>query len=124
MPIVTTSNGRSDLLGRVLGQGQEGSGQTTTQCCGLGVGDGSLGQVGRNPLVQELSELEGQITAIKLQLQSALRRKRELERYQTENQQTNQTSPSQPSTHQSNQFCQYTQSHQQTNQHTNTLPDV
>ncbi|XP_032425275.1 glutamate receptor ionotropic, NMDA 3A [Xiphophorus hellerii] len=123
MPIVTTSNGRSDLLGRVLGQGQEGPGQTTTQCCSLGVGDGSLGQVGRNPLVQELSELEGQITAIKLQLQSALRRKRELERYQTDNQQTSQTSPNQPSTHQSNQFCQYTQSHQQTNQHTNTLPD-
>ncbi|XP_054896561.1 glutamate receptor ionotropic, NMDA 3A [Poeciliopsis prolifica] len=123
MPMVTTSNGRSDLLGRVLGQVQEGSGQTTTQSCSLGVGDSSLGQVGRNPLVQELSELEGQITAIKLQLQSAMRRKRELERYQTENQQTNQTSPSQPSTHQSNQFCQYTQSHQQTNQHTNTLPD-
>ncbi|XP_014891127.1 glutamate receptor ionotropic, NMDA 3A [Poecilia latipinna] len=123
MPIVTTSNGRSDLLGRVLGQGQEGSGQTTTQCCSLRVGDSTLGQVGQNPLVQELSELEGQITAIKLQLQSAMRRKRELERYQTENQQTNQTSPSQPSTHQSNQFCQYTQPHQQTNQHTNTLPD-
>ncbi|KAM4719180.1 glutamate receptor ionotropic, NMDA 3A [Anableps anableps] len=123
MPIVTTSNGRSDLLGRVLGQGQEGSGQTTMQCCSLGVGDSGLGQVGRNPLVQELSELEGQISAIKLQLQSAMRRKRELERYQSENQQTNQTSPSQPSTHQSNQFCQYTQSHQQTNQHTNTLPD-
>uniref|UniRef100_A0A3Q2QM12 Glutamate receptor n=1 Tax=Fundulus heteroclitus TaxID=8078 RepID=A0A3Q2QM12_FUNHE len=51
--------------------------------------------VGRNPLLQELSELEGQITAIKQQLQSAMRRKRELERYQSENQQTNQTSPSQ-----------------------------
>ncbi|XP_047229557.1 glutamate receptor ionotropic, NMDA 3A [Girardinichthys multiradiatus] len=124
MPIVITSNGRSDLLVRVLGQGQEGSGQPTTQCCSLGVGDCGLGQVVRNPLLQELSELEGQITEIKQQLQSAMRRKRELERYQSENQQTNQTSQSLPSTHQSNQFCQYTQSCQQTNQHTNTPPDL
>uniref|UniRef100_A0A3B4AIU3 Glutamate receptor n=1 Tax=Periophthalmus magnuspinnatus TaxID=409849 RepID=A0A3B4AIU3_9GOBI len=53
LPIVTTSNGRSDL-------------------------------VGRNPLVQELSELESQIHMIKQQLQSAMRRKRELEQYQQE----------------------------------------
>uniref|UniRef100_A0A672J0J1 Glutamate receptor n=1 Tax=Salarias fasciatus TaxID=181472 RepID=A0A672J0J1_SALFA len=44
--------------------------------------------VGNNTLVQELSELEGQIVAIKQQLQSAMRRKRELEQYQSENQQT------------------------------------
>ncbi|XP_047425076.1 glutamate receptor ionotropic, NMDA 3A [Mugil cephalus] len=127
-PIVTTSNGRSDLLGRVLGQGlgpgQGGSGQAVTQCRGLGMGDCGPGLgVGRNPLVQELSELEGQIVAIKQQLQSAMRRKRELEQYQSENQQAKQTAPSQPSTHQSNQFAQYTQSHQQTNLHTNTLPE-
>lgn len=128
MPIVTTSNGRSDLLGwglgQGLGQGQGGSGQGVTQCRGLGMGDCGLSQGGRNPLAQELSELEGRILAIKQQLQSAMRRKRELEQYQSENQQSNQTGPSQPTTHQSNQFVQYTQSHQQTNQHTNTLPDL
>lgn len=124
LPIVTNTNGRSDLLGRGLSQGlgagQGGSGQ----CWGLGVGDcgPNLG-MGRNPLVQELSELEGQIVAIKQQLQSAMRRKRELEQYQSENQQANQTAASQSSTHQSNQFAQYTQSHQQTNQHTNKLPE-
>uniref|UniRef100_A0A672YEV9 Glutamate receptor n=1 Tax=Sphaeramia orbicularis TaxID=375764 RepID=A0A672YEV9_9TELE len=80
--------------------------------------NGRLG-VGRNPLVQELSELEGQILMIKQQLQSAMRRKRELEQYQSENQ----TAPSQPTTQQSNQFTQYTQSYQQTNQHTNKLPE-
>ncbi|XP_071322091.1 glutamate receptor ionotropic, NMDA 3A isoform X1 [Trachinotus anak] len=127
-PIVTTSNGRSDLLGRALGQGvgpgQGGSVQGLTQCRGLGAGDCGPGLgVGRNPLVQELSELEGQILVIKQQLQSAMRRKRELEQYQSENQQANQTAPSQSSALQSNQFAQYTQSHQQTNQHTNTLPE-
>ncbi|XP_008276279.1 glutamate receptor ionotropic, NMDA 3A [Stegastes partitus] len=128
LPIVTTSNGRSDLLGRALSQGlgpgQGGSGQGVAPCRGLGVGDCGPGLgVGRNPLVQELSELEGQILVIKQQLQSAMRRKRELEQYQSENQQANQTAPSQPTTHQSNQFGQYTQSHQQTNQHTNTHPE-
>uniref|UniRef100_A0A8P4KM00 Glutamate receptor n=1 Tax=Dicentrarchus labrax TaxID=13489 RepID=A0A8P4KM00_DICLA len=130
LPIVTNSNGRSDLLGRVLGPGlgpgQGGSGQgiTSGQCRGLGAGDCGPGLgVGRNPLVQELSELEGQILVIKQQLQSAMRRKRELEQYQSENQQANQTAPCQPTSHQSNQFGQYTQSHQQTNQHTNTLPE-
>ncbi|XP_068562984.1 glutamate receptor ionotropic, NMDA 3A [Cebidichthys violaceus] len=122
-PIVTNSNGRSDLLGRglgqVLGPGQGGSGQGLAR---LGVGDCGLG-VGRNPLVQELSELEGKILVIKQQLQSAMRRKRELEQYQSENQQANQTASSQPTTHQSNQFVPYSQSHQQTNQHTNTLPE-
>lgn len=124
LPIVTTSNGRSDLLGRGLdqglGPGQGGSGQ----CRALGVGDCGPGLgVGRNPLVQELSELESQILVIKQQLQSAMRRKRELEQYQSENQQANQTAPSQPTSHQSNQFVQYTQTHQQINQHKNTCPE-
>ncbi|XP_068430972.1 glutamate receptor ionotropic, NMDA 3A [Clinocottus analis] len=114
-PIVTNSNGRTDLLGRglgqVLGPGQGCSGQGLAR---LGVG---------GPLVQELSELEGQILVIKQQLQTAMRRKRELEQYQSENHQANQTASSQPTTHQSNQFVQYTQSHQQTNQHKNTLPE-
>ncbi|XP_030290617.1 glutamate receptor ionotropic, NMDA 3A [Sparus aurata] len=132
LPIVTNSNGRSDLLGRALGQGlgpgqgSSGQGITSGQCRGLGAGDCGPGVgvgAGRNPLVQELSELEGQILVIKQQLQSAMRRKRELEQYQSENQQAKQTAPSQPTTHQSNQFAQYTQSHQQTNQHTNTLPE-
>lgn len=125
LPIVTNTNGRSDLLGRGLGQGlgpgQGGSGQGITR---LGVGDCGPGLgVGRNPLVQELSELEGQILAIKQQLQSAMRRKQELEQCQLENQQANQTAPSHSTTHQSNQFAPYTQSHQQTNLHTNTLPE-
>ncbi|XP_035039747.1 glutamate receptor ionotropic, NMDA 3A [Hippoglossus stenolepis] len=124
MPIVTTSNGRSDLLGRVMGSGQGGSGQGIAQCRGLGMVDCGPGlSAGRNPMVQELSELEGQILIIKQQLQSAMRRKRELEQYQSENQQANQTAPSPASTLQSNQFAQYTQPHQQTNQHTNTLPE-
>uniref|UniRef100_A0A668SUU8 Glutamate receptor n=1 Tax=Oreochromis aureus TaxID=47969 RepID=A0A668SUU8_OREAU len=64
---------------------QGGSGQ----CRALGVGDCGPGLgVGRNPLVQELSELESQILVIKQQLQSAMRRKRELEQYQSENQQS------------------------------------
>lgn len=125
LPIVTTSNGRSDLLGRGLdqglGPGQGGSGQ----CRALGVGDCGPGLgVGRNPLVQELSELESQILVIKQQLQSAMRRKRELEQYQSENQQANQTAPSQPTSHQSNQFVQYTQTHQQIKQHKNTCPEL
>ncbi|XP_061836905.2 glutamate receptor ionotropic, NMDA 3A [Nerophis lumbriciformis] len=130
LPIVTTSNGRSNLLGRLcsqgLGQGQGSSapGVAPGQCRGLGVGDSGPGvSVGRSPLMQELSELESQITVIKQQLQSAMRRKRELEQYQSENQLANQTVPSQATTQQSNQFLQYTQSHQQTNQHQNTLPE-
>ncbi|XP_029301386.1 glutamate receptor ionotropic, NMDA 3A [Cottoperca gobio] len=130
LPIVTNTNGRSDLLGRGLGQGlgpgQGGSAQSLTPgpCRGLGAGDCGPGLgAGRNPLVQELSELEGQILVIKQQLQSAMRRKRELEQYQSENQQANQTAPTQLATHQSNQFAHYTQSHQQTNPHTNTLPE-
>ncbi|KAM9425773.1 glutamate receptor ionotropic, NMDA 3A [Pholidichthys leucotaenia] len=127
-PIVTTSNGRSDLLGRGLSQGQGpmqgGSGLGRAQCQGLGVGECGPGLgIGRNPLVQELSELEGEILVIKQKLQSAMRRKKELEKYQSENQQANQTAPSQPPTHQSNQFVQYTQSHQQTSKHKNTLPE-
>ncbi|TNN86344.1 Glutamate receptor ionotropic, NMDA 3A [Liparis tanakae] len=113
-PIVTNSNGRSYLLGRglgkVLGPGQGGSGQALTR---LGAGDCGPGLgVGRKPLVQELSELEGQILVIKKQLQTAMRRKRELEQYQSEKQQANQTESSQPTPH------------QQTNQHTNTLPEI
>lgn len=38
------------------------------------------------PLIQELSELEAQITAIKQQLQAAMRRKRELEQLQSHQQ--------------------------------------
>uniref|UniRef100_A0A3Q0T481 Glutamate receptor n=1 Tax=Amphilophus citrinellus TaxID=61819 RepID=A0A3Q0T481_AMPCI len=75
----------SPPLDQGLGPGLGGSGQ----CRGLGVGDCGPGLgVGRNPLVQELSELESQILVIKQQLQSAMRRKRELEQYQSENQQS------------------------------------
>lgn len=57
---------------------------------GAGPGSGS-------PLIQELSELEAQIAAIKQQLQAAMRRKRELEQLQSHQQGT----PSgQPSAHQ------------------------
>lgn len=110
-PVVTTSNGRSDMLGLGLGQGP-GPGQRVSG-------------TGRTPLVQELSELESHIVLIKQQLQSAMRRKRELEQLQSETQPANQTASSQPSTLQSNQgsqFAQYT--HQQTNQQTNTLPEL
>ncbi|KAJ0057429.1 hypothetical protein NL108_006109 [Boleophthalmus pectinirostris] len=120
LPIVTTSNGRSDLLGRlVAGQGGTCPGITPAHCRGMGECGQGLGGVGRNPLVQELSELESQIHMIKQQLQSAMRRKRELEQYQAEHQ----TPSNQPTVHQANQFASYTQSHQQTNQHTNTLPE-
>lgn len=121
--IATNANGRSDLLGRSLaqalgpGHGGPGPGLATTQCRALGAGDCGPGLgAGRSPLVQELSELEGQIAAIKQQLQSAMKRKRELEQFQSEHQQA---ASSQSSTYQ----YQYTQSHQQTNQHTNTLPE-
>ncbi|XP_061589172.1 glutamate receptor ionotropic, NMDA 3A [Cololabis saira] len=128
LPLVTNSNGRSDLLGRglgqALGQSQGGTGQGMIQCRGLGGDDcGSGLGVGQNPLVQELAELEGQILAMKQQLQTAMRRKRELEQCQLENQQANQTPPSQPTIQPSSQFVQYAQSHKQTNQHTNKLPD-
>uniref|UniRef100_H2M848 Glutamate receptor n=1 Tax=Oryzias latipes TaxID=8090 RepID=H2M848_ORYLA len=100
-----------------LGSVQVGSVHGLIQCRGLG-GDSSSGPgVGRNSLVQELSELEGQITAIKQQLQSAMRRKRELEQYQSENQQPDQTAPGQLPTQA------FSQPHQQTNKHKNTLPD-
>lgn len=46
-----------------------------------GAGPGSSG-----PLIQELSELEAQIAAIKQQLQVAMRRKRELEQLQSHQQ--------------------------------------
>uniref|UniRef100_A0A3Q3DU42 Glutamate receptor n=1 Tax=Hippocampus comes TaxID=109280 RepID=A0A3Q3DU42_HIPCM len=130
LPIVTTSNGRSNLVGRLcpqgLGQGQGSTapGMTPGQCLGLGVGDCGPGLgVGRHPLTQELSELESQITAIKQQLQSAMRRKRELEKYQSENPLANQTTPSRATVPQCNQLSQYTQSQQQTNQHQDTLPE-
>ncbi|KAG7499429.1 glutamate receptor ionotropic, NMDA 3A-like [Solea senegalensis] len=118
MPVVTASNGRSDLLGRVLSQGHVPGPGASTQCRGLAAGD-----CGRNPMMQELSELESQIQIIKQQLQTAMRRKREIEQYQSENQTANQTAPSQVTALQSNQFTQFTQAHQQTNQHTNTLPE-
>lgn len=139
-PILTTSNGRTNLLGLGLGSGtslglapgQGVSGQSLApgHSLGLGVGDCGPGLgVGQNSLAQELTELEGHIHIIKQQLQSAMRRKRELELYQSANQLANQppnqTSPNQP-THQSNQaikFTQCSQSHQQTNKHTNTLPE-
>ena len=105
------------------------------QCLGLGdCGPGLGAGPGRKPLVQELAELEGQILVIKQQLQTAMRRKRELEEYQlsTSNQPTNQTTVAntaakQPASHPSkqlNQLTQYSQSHQQTIQHTNTLPEL
>ncbi|XP_068191243.1 glutamate receptor ionotropic, NMDA 3A [Antennarius striatus] len=130
LPIVTNSNGRSDLLGRVLGRGlgpeHGGSGQGVTSGPGRSLDAGDCGTslgMGRIPLVQELSELEGEILIIKQQLQSAMRRKRELEQFQSENHPAKQTESSQPTTHQSNQLSQYTQLHQQNNQHTNTLPE-
>ncbi|KAK7895185.1 hypothetical protein WMY93_020510 [Mugilogobius chulae] len=113
--VVTTANGRSDLLGRLTA----GPGGT---CPGLTPvhwpRDGECAGVGRNTLVQELSELESQIHLIKQQLQSAMRRKRELEQYQAEPDSLQPAGPQQ-----ANQFSPFTQCHQQTNQHTNTLPD-
>ncbi|KAM9794746.1 glutamate receptor ionotropic, NMDA 3A [Syngnathus typhle] len=130
LPVVTASNGRSNLLGRLCsqglgrGQGSATPGMTPGQCLGLSAGDCDPGLgVGHIPLVQELSELETQISVIKQQLQSAMRRKRELEKYQSENPLANQTPPSQATVPQSNQLTQYPQSHQQTNQHQNTLPE-
>nr|XP_061800364.1 glutamate receptor ionotropic, NMDA 3A-like [Nerophis lumbriciformis] len=124
LPIVTTSNGRSNLLSRLCAQGQGSAalGMTPGPCLGVGDSGSGLG-MGRSPLVQELSELENQISMIKQQLQSAMRRKRELEKYQLENPLANQTTPSPATVHQPNQLSQYTQSHQQTNQHQNTLPE-
>lgn len=104
---MTSSNGRSDLLGRVLGG--SGQGLAPGQCRALGVGDSGPGLgAGRSPLVQELSELEAQILVIKQQLQSAMRRKRELEQYQSE------TPPGPP---QSNPLSAFT------GQYTNAPPD-
>ncbi|KAM3874318.1 glutamate receptor ionotropic, NMDA 3A [Diretmus argenteus] len=147
LPLVTASNGRSVPLGLGLGQGPgpgpgpgqgvSGQGKTPAQClslsvgdCGPGLGAGVGAGLGRNPLVQELSELEGQILVIKQQLQTAMRRKRELEQYQSANQSANQpgnqTLPNPPPPHQSSQVyqcAQFNQSHQQTNQHTSTLPE-
>ena len=79
-------------VGRGLGLGSE---------IGLGTGSDLGPGLGRNPLVQELSALETQIHLIKQQLQSAMRRKRELEFHQ-------QTNPS---------------SQQGTNQQTSTIPE-
>ncbi|KAJ3605024.1 hypothetical protein NHX12_027075 [Muraenolepis orangiensis] len=119
---LTNSNGRLGLdfghgssLGRV--QAVSGQGVAPVQCLGLGdCGPGLGGGPGRKPLVQELAELEGQILVIKQQLQTAMRRKRELEQYQssTSNPPTNQTTitttaPKQPASHPSNQLNQLTQ---------------
>ncbi|XP_061658003.1 glutamate receptor ionotropic, NMDA 3A [Syngnathoides biaculeatus] len=127
LPILSTPNGRTNLLARLYPQGLgQGQGSATPimasgQCVGLGVGDCGPGLgVNQSPLAQELSELESQIAVIKQQLQSAMRRKRELEKYQSENPLPNQTTPSQATVHQSNQFSQDARSHQQTNQHPNS----
>ncbi|XP_051973264.1 glutamate receptor ionotropic, NMDA 3A [Xyrauchen texanus] len=53
LPLQTTSNGRTDLLG-----------------------------LAQNPIVQELTDLETQIQLIKKQLQLAMKKKKELEQYQ------------------------------------------
>lgn len=74
---VANANGRSELAGRGL-------------AAPLGL------SLGGSPLLQELSELEGQIATIKQQLQAAMKRKRELEQLQSQQQ----GSPSQPSMHQ------------------------
>lgn len=87
------SNGQSEL-----GRG------SASHCRGLGSGDRGPG-LGSVTLVQELSELEGEIQVIKQQLQAAMRRKQELEQFQSEHQQAQQTGPGQ---------SQYAQSHQQT----------
>lgn len=119
---VIGSNGQSNLSGRGLGQGlgprHGGPRQGTTlgQCRGLGARDCGP-SLGRNPLVQELSELEGQIQVIKQQLQSAMRRKRELEQFRSEHQQTKQTGPSQSTP------TPVYPVPPADNQHTNTLPE-
>lgn len=53
LPLQATSNGKTDLLG-----------------------------LARNPIVQELTDLESQIQIIKQQLQLAMKKKKELEQYQ------------------------------------------
>lgn len=106
-----SSNGRSEPVGRGLGSG---SGLTLGQCRGPGPGPV------RVTLVQELSELEDQIQVIKQQLQAAMRRKQELEQFQSERQRAKQTASSRATAHQ---FSQFSQSHQHTNQHTNTVPE-
>lgn len=93
------SNGRSEL-----GRGASGPALTLAHCRGLGSGDRGPG-LGRVRLVQELSELEGQIRVIKQQLQAAMRRKQELEQFQSEQQQAKPSGPAQ---------SQLAQSHQQT----------
>lgn len=94
------SNGRSELGQRSA----SGPALTLAHCRGLGSGDRGPG-LGRVTLVQELSELEGQIQVIKQQLQEAMRRKQELEQFQSEHQQAKLTGPAQ---------SQFAQSHQQT----------
>ncbi|KAM6984678.1 LOW QUALITY PROTEIN: glutamate receptor ionotropic, NMDA 3A [Aplochiton taeniatus] len=123
LPLVTTSNGRTDLLGLTRGLGRGvglGLGLAGGRGPGLDQGMGALdpghspglgvGGSGRSPLVQELSDLEGHISVIKQQLQTALRRKRELELYQAR-QSGSQNLPNQ------------SVPHQQTARHTNSLPE-
>lgn len=89
------SNGRSE-------PGRGASGPVSASA--PGPGDRGPG-LGRLTLVQELSELEAQIQVIKQQLQAALRRKQELEQFQSDQQQARPgTGPGQP---------QWAQSHQQ-----------
>ncbi|XP_077478443.1 glutamate receptor ionotropic, NMDA 3A isoform X1 [Stigmatopora argus] len=99
--VMNASNGPSDLLGRLcdLGQGSATPGPSPGQNLGTGESGCGLG-VARSSMVQELSELESQISLIKLQLQSAMRRKRVLEKSQLETPLTNQTTPSRAIQHQ------------------------
>lgn len=97
------SNGRSEL----------GRGSALAHCRGLGPGDRGAG-LARVTLVQELSDLEGQIQVIKQQLQAAMRRKQELEQYQSEHQQARPPGPA---------HSQLAQSHQQSHGLTNAAPE-
>lgn len=111
VPEERSSNGRS-VLGRGL---------TLGHCRGLGAGNCGPGP-GRMMLVQELSDLEGQIQVIKQQLQAAMRRKQELEQFQSEHQQAKPTAPGLSTAHRFTQHAQ-DQAHQQSNKHTNTAPE-
>lgn len=82
------------LLEKHWSNGRSGPALTLAHCRGPGPGDRGPG-LGRVTLVQELSELEAQIQVIKEQLQTALRRKQELEQLQSEHQQAGPAGPGQ-----------------------------
>lgn len=82
------------LLEKHWSNGRSGPALTLAHCRGPGPGDRGTG-LGRVTLVQELSELEAQIQVIKEQLQTALRRKQELEHLQSEHQQAGPAGPGQ-----------------------------